>query len=249
MRYQPPTSVTGWPHPLVERVDVASDTPAQTAPSRRSAPSMFDEAFRTLRTNLTLRASSGAQTFLIASSMPREGKSTVAASLACALTAAQKRVLLIDADLRRPATHRLFRLANAYGLVDVLQGTRAIEDTWRQTLQGPVVLTCGQRPADPQALLESDRFAELLRFARSQFDLVLIDSAPLLAVADTALIAPQVDAVLLVVRYARATEAEVTLTMDRLRAAHANVIGCVLSHVSEMDDTYCAYAPDYLEPR
>lgn len=249
MRQHPPTSVTGWPQPLVERVELAPAVSDDAAVRPGSTPTMFDEAFRTLRSNLMLHAARGMQTFLVVSARPREGKSTVTAKLACSLADAQKRVLLIDADLRRPTAHRLFRIANSYGLADVLQGAREVEDTWRTTHQGPVVLTSGPRPADPQALLESDRLVQLLSVARCQFDVVVIDSAPLLAVADTTLIAPRADAVILVLKYARVSEAEATLTMERLRAAQGKVIGCVLSHVSALDDTYCTYASDYMASR
>lgn len=233
---------------------------ANTAPATKGAvsqpdssrdisavPTIMEESFRTLRTNLLLRRESDTRTFIFTSARPGEGKSTITANLACSLAALHKRVLLIDADLRRSAAHKLFDLPNDAGLADVLQGTAVPERVWQETSQGPVVLTGGPVPADPQTLFESEQFARLMRDARSHFDFVLIDSAPLLAVADTTLMMPHVDAAVLVLRYGTVSEHEASLALDRLLAAHGKVIGCVLSQVTQTGDVFHSYASEYLK--
>jgi capsular exopolysaccharide synthesis family protein len=214
---------------------------------RQGAPSMFEESFRTLRTNLLLRRDSETRAFVITSAMPGEGKSTIAANLACSLAAMRKRVLLIDADLRRSSAHRFFELPNTRGLSDVLRGTISAEQAWQETSHGPIVLTSGPTPSDPQSLLESRHLASLMARVRDQFDLVLVDSAPVLAVADTTLVVPHVDAVVLVVRYAVVSESEAALAVERLRAGKGKLLGCVLSQVTDSDEVFHTYASQYVK--
>ena len=118
----------------------------RTTNGRTQAPSMFEESFRTLRTNLLLRHDSDTRAFVITSATPGEGKSTIAANLACSLAATHKRILLIDADLRRPAAHRFFELSNGRGLCDVLRGSAPAEQVWQKCAHGPTVLTSGPTP-------------------------------------------------------------------------------------------------------
>lgn len=233
---------------------VRDESPVKVEPVRArtaaapgdASPTLMEESFRTLRTNLLLRRESDTRTFVFTSAMPSEGKSTITANLACSLAALHKRVLLIDADLRRSAAHRFFGVTNTVGLVDVLQGRVAASDAWQETSQGPFVLTSGPATSDPQTLFESDQFSRLMSEVRRQFDFVLIDSAPLLAVADTTLMVPHVDAAILVLRYGAVSERDATLALDRLQAARGKVIGCVLSQVTEADDAFHSYASEYV---
>jgi capsular exopolysaccharide synthesis family protein len=237
--------------------ETASEPTAVRAPAARReavetaspAPSQFEEAFRTLRSNVLLLASTNVRIILVASAMPSEGKSTVAANLACSLSALGMRVLLIDGDLRRPRLHQLFQVRSTPGLAEVLQGTDLAESTWHETMAGPFLLTSGELPGDPQALFESGEFDRLLSVARGEFDFVLIDSAPLLSVADTTLIAPRVDGVIVVMKYAAVSEAEARTAFDRLHAARGKVLGCVVSQVTETAGSFYAYDREYLERR
>ncbi len=227
---------------------VGSAPPAAVMRPRRRAPgrSSIEESFRTLRSNLLLRTTANIRTFIVTSATPQEGKSTISANLACSLAAAGKQVLLVDADLRRPSVHRIFRVPNVYGLVNVLGGTRTFDDACYVTPAGPVLLPSGPSPVDPQALLESERFAQLLRKAKAQFDIVLVDSAPVLSVADTPLIVPQIDAAIFVMRFGAVTERDAALAVERVRAAGGTVIGGVLSHVADDDESYHVYESDYV---
>lgn len=210
---------------------------------------VVEEAFRTLRSNLILRANEGVRTLLLASALPGEGKSTVSTNLACSLAALDKRVLVIDADVRRPSVHQFFQITNGRGLTDVLRGTIEASTAWVKTDDGPFVMPSGPTPADPQALLASPKFAELLAETGRQFDFVLLDSAPVLAVSDTLVLARQVDAVLMIMKYAGVTEHEALLAAERIRAAHGKIIGCVLAQVTQPGDAYCTYDYNYLESR
>ncbi len=211
-------------------------------------PSLAQESLRTLRTNLLLRCGEHDQTIVLTSARPGEGKTTISANLARSLTGIGKRVLLIDADLRRPAVHRFFGISNARGLVDVLKGAATPEQVWQEIKRGPTVLTSGPVLGDPQTLFQSEQFARLMNDVRRQFDVVLVDSPPLLAVADTALMLRHVDGVVLVLKYAHVSETDASRALDRISAARGKVIGCVLSQVSETDDMFHSYASDYVKP-
>lgn len=217
---------------------------APAAKEDRRALTLAEESFRTLRSNLLLHTG-GARTVVLTSATPSEGKSTIAVNLACALAAARRSVLLVDADLRRPSIHRFFQLSNTPGLADVLKGRVTAEDAWQVTPQGPTVLTSGGTPSDPQTLLGSGALESFLAAARKRFDMVVLDSAPVLAVSDTTLVVPHADATVLVVKYATISESEAALAVDRIRAARGNVIGCVMSQVSEVDDSFNTYNSYY----
>jgi capsular exopolysaccharide synthesis family protein len=199
-------------------------------PAPPSADALFEEAFRTLRTNLLLRAAHGERRFVVTSARPREGKTTVATNLAATLAAAGRRVLLVDADLRRPQVHRVFGVPQWPGLAEVLRGRCAAAAVTRPVLDRLSVVPSGELPSDPQELLLSDRLGEALAEWAAGFDAVVMDTPPVLAVADTTLVAPLADGVVLVLRYGQVTEAEARQARERLESARARVVGCVLSH-------------------
>ena len=239
---------------LIGETAAATDRPQSEALDHGRPTGPFDsavitEAFHTLRSNLLMRAAGGARTFLFASAKPGEGKSTISANLACTLAPLQKRVLLIDADLRRPSVHRFFEVSNEYGLTDVLQGSQTAAESWLPTPHGVFVLPSGTPPEDPQVLLGSPKFEAVMAEARLEFDFVLIDSAPVLAVGDTLVLARQVDAVLMVLKYGGVSEADARLAVERVRTAHGRIIGCVLTHVAQQQDSYHRYGSGYLRTR
>jgi capsular exopolysaccharide synthesis family protein len=217
-----------------------------TAPDRTRE---FEESFRTLRTNVLLRATAGDKTFLISSARPREGKSTIAAILSRFLAASGRDVLLIDADARRPRLHEIFHVVNGVGFMDLLQdSSAAVTGAVHKIGSQFHLLTSGKSTRDPQQLFLGAALAQRLAEFTKAYDLVLIDSPPILAVADAVLLAPKVDGVLLVFRAGEVTGSEVKLAAERLSTVSARVLGCVLNNASELNGFgYHPYAQEYLE--
>lgn len=164
--------------------------------------SAIAEAFRTLRTNIGFSSYSGANKIILTTSpAPDEGKSTVSTNLAIVLAQAQSRILLVDCDLRKPVLHQYFELDNRRGLTNLLVQDLAVEDVIQTTrVDGMHVITSGPIPPNPSELLGSDRMAGLLARVRELYDVALLDTPPVIAVTDAALLAPQADSVLLVLK-------------------------------------------------
>ena len=165
------------------------------------------EAYRGLRTNLTFSSlDRPLRTMLITSAGPEEGKSTVLANLAVTEAQAGRRVIIVDADLRRPRQHELFGISNATGLTTALADEKGLQNLSLQAtvlqateVPGLRVLTSGPLPPNPTELLASQRMAALLTALSALSDLVLFDAPPVVVVTDAAILASQVDGVLLVV--------------------------------------------------
>ncbi|MDE3154726.1 MAG: polysaccharide biosynthesis tyrosine autokinase [Acidobacteriota bacterium] len=204
-----------------------------------ATPHEFSEAFRALRTSIVLPTTGinngrgGKPTVLVTSAQPLEGKTTTACNLAMALAVGGARVLIIDADLRRPGMHRTLGLENSRGLAQVLAGEAALRDVIRRTSEPNLLaLTAGAPPPNPSELLASDRMKRLLgALAQGPFDWILVDAPPVLAVTDAVILAPLVSGVTFVfgaemTRRRIAERAVETLMVSRPRA-----VGGVLNRV------------------
>ena len=192
------------------------------------------EAYRTLRTNLQFSSlDRPLRCLVVTSALATEGKTTTAANLAVVMAQAGKRVVLVDADLRRPAVHRLFGLPNQGGLTDALVGEPAALNTFLRAtaVENLRVLTSGPIPPNPQELLASQRMGDLLQRLAGEADAVLIDTPPSLMVADANVLAACTDGVLLVVNADRTRRVAVQQATEGLRQVGANVVGGVLNMV------------------
>jgi len=205
------------------------------------------EEFRTLRTSLSLLAPPmERRSFLFTSAVPGEGKSFCAANYAIALAQQGLRTLLIDADMRLPKLHKLF-FDNAPhpGVADVLLGTIPLAQAARQAHEKQLfVLTAGHRPERPAELLAGPRFTEMILQAVLDYDRIVIDSAPIHAVSDTLLLAPSVQAVVLVIHAARTPRRAVARACQKLRDARGPMAGVVLNQLprSSGRDYYYHYS-------
>ena len=191
------------------------------------------EAYRAVRTAIYFSTRGGGhQVIQVTSPNSGDGKTTLASNLAVSIANSGKRVLLIDADFRRPRCHSVFGAENKVGMSGVIEGTVEILDAVQTTeVENLSLLTCGKRPKNPSELLTSRRFEELLDVLRAQFELVIVDTPPVLAVTDPLNVAPRVDGVLLVLRLTKSARHAGHRTLDSLEEIGANVLGVVVNGV------------------
>jgi non-specific protein-tyrosine kinase len=197
--------------------------------------SLVAEDFRLLATNIRLSSRDRAlRTLLVTSPSVMEGKSTVVANLAAAMAQNGLRVTVVDADLRRSTLHGFFRIPNREGLTTVLHQEKLAVDGWlRETgIDNLRLLPSGPLPSNPTEALGSQKMRQLLEELEEQTDVVLIDSAPVLPVADTMLLVPAVDGVLLVLRANQTTSQNARRTTESLQRARANLVGVALNATS-----------------
>lgn len=207
------------------------------------------EAYRTLRTSLLYSVvDNPPRVIVLTSPGQKEGKSTTCANLAVALAQAEKSVVLIDGDLRKPVLHRIFDLRNGKGVVDALAGAEPVENLWQSPVENLKVLTSGPVPPNPTELLGSERFARLLMELREVFDYVLIDAPPVQLVSDPAIVASQADGVILVLDSQSTRKLSARRSMRSLEAVGAKVLGTVMNNVKpSRDGTYGGYSYSYAE--
>jgi capsular exopolysaccharide synthesis family protein len=226
-----------------------SSTPA--APSRpdedlvivREARSPAAEAIRTLRTNLMFsQAVQSMQTLVVTSASPSEGKTTTASNLAVAFAQQGMRVLLLDCDLRRARLHRIFGVSREPGLTEFVLGFSDEEAVTRATsVPGLYVIPSGKLPPNPAELLGGESMRRALTALTEGYDLIIVDTPPLLAAADAAILATLSDGVLLVLRAGSTENAAAQQSMQQLGAVGARVIGAVLNDPDAQVPKYGAY--------
>jgi capsular exopolysaccharide synthesis family protein len=206
------------------------------------------EAYRTLRTNITFASpDKPVHTLLVTSTSPDDGKSTTIANLAITFAASGSTTVLVDADLRRPHLHTIFGLPNDSGLSTLVADLARskggavsrlpLQDTQVENLQ---VLTSGPVPPNPAEILASQRMGELLALLRSKAEYVLIDTPPIIAVTDAAVLAPKVDGVLIVINAGKTKRDLAVKARDMLRQVNAHILGVVLNN-AQIDKSAYAY--------
>ena len=203
-------------------------------------PQNFAEAFRGVRTSVTFSsAEEGPRSVLVTSTQPTEGKTVVAVNLALALAQSGQRVLLIDGDMRKPRVHELMNVKQAPGLSSLLVGkAKANDAVLKAGVPNLWVLPAGQFPPNPAELLGSTRFRDLLKSVAAHFDWIVIDSPPVMAVTDAAVIAHRTTGVVFVVGSEQTSRHMARTAVERLVASKATILGAVLNRADVQRNPY-----------
>lgn len=224
------------------RSQAGSDDLSRSLAAVREPSGAASEDYRTLRTNLLYgQIDAPPKVILITSPGLSEGKSTTCANLGVALSQVDKRTLIVDCDLRKPAMHEIFGMRNVRGLVNILAGECDLRGALQRSSPNLMVVTAGPVPPNPAELLSSRRFAEFLGQARKEFVYVLMDSPPVQPVADPAILASQSDGVLLVLDAQSTRKVALRRAMHSLENVGANVIGTVMNNARPAEGSYYGY--------
>jgi len=193
--------------------------------------SVVAEQFRTIRTNIQFSAvDKKIQSLVVTSAEPSEGKSTVSSNLAVVWAKQNEKVLLIDADLRRPTAHRTFNLLNAAGLSSYLSNNAVYEEIIQETeVPNLSVISSGPIPPNPAELLNSRHINTLIERLEDEYDIIIFDAPPINTVTDAQLLASKADGVILVVPQGIAEKGSVTHAVEQLNKVHAKVLGTVMN--------------------
>ena len=206
--------------------------------------SVIAEQFRTIRTNIQFSmVDKNLKTLVVTSAGPGAGKSTISANLAVTFAMQGKKVLIVDADMRKPTVHKTFRLPNRDGLTTLLtERDVEIKDiAHRVDIEGLYVITSGAIPPNPSELLASNRMNQLKAEFEGLFDLVIFDMPPVIAVTDAQIMASKVDGTIFVINKDGANKEMVMKSKELLEKVKANVIGTVFNRVELKGDNYYYY--------
>jgi len=209
--------------------------------SDESVPIHVTEAYRIIRTNLAFGSvDETSKVFQVTSAVKGEGKTTTTANLGISMAQAGNKVLVIDADMRRPALHHVFRLEGVrHGLNDLIADGRSLESLVEPTgIPNLFCLPAGRIPPNPSELLSSKRMKELIEECKMLFDVVFLDSPPVISVADSPIIASRVDGTILVARSGYLPRDLCLQAKKSIEAVHGRIIGCVLNSVLREHHSY-----------
>lgn len=207
--------------------------------------SPVSEAYRSLRTNIQFSSvDTRVQTIMITSASPGEGKTTTAINLAATYAQAEQKVLLIDADLRKPTTHHTFLCTNRLGLTKLLTNQSSIKEVIIQTFVPNLdLLPSGTVPPNPAELLSSNKMRVLLEELKQQYDIIILDTPPVLAVTDSQIVASISDGVVMVADAGKVKITNAQKAKEKLEHVNAKILGVVINNVkrSSQDDYYYYY--------
>ena len=208
----------------------------------RKPKSVVSEAYRTLRTNIQYSSfDKKIKTIVVTSAEAAEGKSTVSGNLALAFAQNENKVIILDCDLRKPSVHKNFKVSNLSGLSEVLIGKVELKDVIQKRNENLDILTSGKIPPNPSEMLSSSSMSILIDKLKEEYDIVILDSAPLGVVTDAQILSTKVDGTILVTRAERTKRDVVLEAKNSLEKVGANILGCVLHSVENSKGKYYYY--------
>ncbi|MFU7515543.1 CpsD/CapB family tyrosine-protein kinase [Clostridium sp. HCS.1] len=204
--------------------------------------SIAAESYRTLRTNIQYSSfDKEYRVIVVTSSEPGEGKSTTSGNLALCMAQGDKKVILIDCDLRKPSLHKKFKVSNLVGLSDVIIGKSDLATAMHRYNKNLVLLTSGKIPPNPSEMLSSKAMENLLESLKDTFDYIILDTPPVQAVTDSQILSTKSDGTILVVRAERTKKDSVENAVNLLKKVNANIIGTVLNGIDVSRNKYYYY--------
>jgi polysaccharide biosynthesis transport protein len=233
----------GWLKPLRFKSATPDSEPSSRQVVVRDTPhTNISAAYRMLQANLRfLSSDTELKVIVVSSSLPQEGKSTVAANLAATVAQLGRKVLLVDADMHRPVQHQIWELPNQVGLSNVIVGQAELKSSIAQVMDNLEVLSCGVIPPNPMALLDSQRITSLIKQFSANYDLVIVDAPSLNVAADALILGKKADGILLVVRPGMLDSGNVAFTKDLLKKSSQYVLGMVVNGVIPKNEPHSYY--------
>ena len=209
--------------------------------------SAMAESYKIMRTNILFAMRDNPfKTLMVATGRPGQGATTTVCNLAIALAQIGKRIILIDADMRRPSLHKFFGLSNEAGLSTLLQGNGNVTEAFQTTdIPNLILMPAGPQPTNPSELIGSERMREIVERLEEHCDLVMFDTPSTIVFSDGPMLASWIDAVIMVVSANQAPRGTETLTRDLLRRAKANILGVVVNRMSPENVDSCYYYSHY----
>ncbi|CEN94108.1 polysaccharide biosynthesis tyrosine autokinase [Paeniclostridium sordellii] len=218
--------------------------------TRRDPKSPISEAYRTIRTNIEFsNLDKEIKTIVVTSSQQNEGKSTVIANLAVSFAGMEdKKVLVVEGDLRNPTVHRMFNVSNTHGITEILTGQRSFQEcVYRTEVQGLDVITCGKIPPNPSEMLASKKMKAFIESLKDYYDYIFIDAPPIGIITDAGIVSTYTDGTMLVVGSKEVDIDMVKIAKSRLEKVNANILGLVLNKFEESNGSYGYYNYYYEE--
>ena len=237
---------------MIRELTVPVDTGTGSVQVFSAPDAVESEAFRTLRTTLSFN-DHDSDCIAITSSEPGDGKTTILANLGAAWAQSGKKTLLIDADMRRPGLTKLFEMRGSRGLSDLLRGDRDVTSLCGELVQPTQIpnlsiLTCGPRPLDPVELLCGSRMVDLITWAQTHYDQVLVDCPPIMAASDAVIVGNLVEGMVLVVQPEKNHRRLVLRSTENLIGMGVDLIGIVANRIGDVNGNgYCGYGYGYAD--
>ena len=204
--------------------------------------SYYAEAFRTIKTNIKYSsADKHRKVILVTSTEAGEGKSTISSNLALSLSQDNKKIVIVDGDLRKPSIHKQFRISGSVGLTEVLIGEQSLSSVKYKINPYLDAITSGHIPPNPAELLASEEMEKLIKNLKEEYDYVIIDTNPIGLVADAQILSSKVDGVILVARYEKTKKESLLNCKKMIDQGGGNTIGVVLNGIDEKKGKYYYY--------